>query len=86
LQQPASTICGGRREEGESTYDTSVPVYCSDPLVRTGLQQLGAHRLLDREDDAVFAPDADGGVAIFHRLDCVLDLKVSPIGRENGVG
>lgn len=43
----------------ESTYHAEMPVDRSDPLVRTGLQQLGCDDLLDRQDDAVFTPDSD---------------------------
>ena len=63
-----------------------MPVDGSNPLIRAGLQQLGCDDLLDREHDAVLTPDTDRGAAILHGFHCVLDLEVSAVGGEDGVG
>ena len=63
-----------------------MPVDGRDALVGVGFEQLGCDELLDSQYDAVFAPDADRGAAVFDRLHGVLDLEVAAIGGEDGVG
>lgn len=58
----------------------------SDSLVRAGLEQLRRDHFLDREHDAVLAPDADGCAAVLDGLHRVLDLEIPPVGGEDGVG
>lgn len=70
---------------GERTYHTSVGVNGSDALVGTGFQKLGGDDLFDGEDDAILAPDADGGTTVLDSLDGVLDLEVAAVGGEDGV-
>jgi hypothetical protein len=41
------------------TYYTSMAVNAGDSLVGIGFLQLGCDNLLDGQDDAVLAPDAD---------------------------
>lgn len=67
------------------TYHAHVAVDRGDALVRTRFQQLRGNDLLDGEDNAVLAPDADGCAAILDCLDCVFDLEVAAVGREDGV-
>jgi len=61
-----------RKETGGD--DAHVPVDCCYPLVRACLQQLAGDELLERQDDAVLAPDTDCCAAVLYRLDCILDL------------
>lgn len=75
---------GGREET--VTYNAQMSVHRCDALVCVGLQQLGCDDLLDSQDDAIFAPDADGCAAVLDRLDGVLDLEVPAVGGEDGVG
>lgn len=75
---------GGRKET--VTYNAKMPIHRCDALVCVGLQQLRCDDLLDGQDDAIFAPNADGCAAVFDRLDGVLDLEVPAVGREDGVG
>lgn len=63
-----------------------MPINSGDPLVCAGLEKLGCDDFLDSEDDTVFATDADGGAAVLDCFDSILDLKVSAIGGEDGVG
>lgn len=56
-----------------------------DAFVGFWLQQLGCDELLDGEDDAVLAADADGGAAILDSLDGIFDLEVAAVGGEDGV-
>lgn len=56
-----------------------------DALVGFWLQQLGCDELLDGEDDAILAADADGGAAILDSLDSIFDLEVAAVGGEDGV-
>lgn len=69
-----------------ATYDSQMLVHRGNSLVGTGLQQLGCDDLLDCQNNTVLGADTDGGAAILHCLYCVLDLEVSTIGREDGVG
>jgi hypothetical protein len=69
-----------------STHHADIPVHRRYPLIRILLQQLARDQLLQRQDDTILTPDADGCAAVLHRLDCVLDLEVAAIGREDGVG
>jgi hypothetical protein len=68
------------------TYHTDVTIDCRNSLIRAWLQKLGADDLLDCQHDAIFAPDADRGTAVFDRLYCILDLEVAAIWGEYGVG
>jgi hypothetical protein len=68
------------------TYHTQVPIYRGNTLVGTLLEQLGGDDLLDGQNDALLAPDADRCAAILDRLDRVLNLEITAVGREDGVG
>lgn len=63
-----------------------MPIDGCDPLVCAWFQQLGCDDLLDCQDNAVFAPNADGCAAILDCLDGVFDLEISTVGGEDGVG
>lgn len=63
-----------------------MPVDGGDALVCAWFQQLGCDGLLDGQDDAIFAPDADGCAPVLDCLDGVLDLEISTVGGEDGVG
>lgn len=56
-----------------------------DALVGTRFQQLRGDDLFDSKDDAILAPDTDGGTTILDSLDGVLDLEVAAVRREDGV-
>ena len=43
------------------------------------LQQLAGNDLLDRKNNAIFTPDANGGTTVLYRLDCILDLEISAV-------
>ena len=66
--------------------DAHVPVDCCYPLVRACLQQLAGDELLERHHDAVLAPDTNRCAAVLYRLDCILDLEIATVGREDRVG
>ncbi len=66
-----------------ATYCSDMVVNGADSLVGTGLQKLGCDHLLDGEDDAILASDANGRAAILNRLDCIFDLKVAAVRRED---
>lgn len=68
------------------TYSSQMLVDSCDSLVGAGLQQLGCDDLLDCQDDTIFRTDADGGAAVLYCLDCVLNLEVTAIRGEDGVG
>lgn len=51
--------CKGIRIQGQCTYCSDVAVNAGNSLVCIGLLQLGCDNLLDGQDDAVLAPDAD---------------------------
>lgn len=61
-------------------------VYCGNPLIGTGLEQLRGDDLLDGEDDAILAADADRRAAVLYGLYGVLDLEIAAVGGEDGVG
>ena len=63
-----------------------MPVNGRDPLVCAGLQQFGCDDLLNRQDDAISATDADRCACILDCLDGVFDLEVPTVGGEDGVG
>lgn len=67
------------------TYDADIAIYRRYPLVCIFLQQFARHQLLQCENDTVFAPDADGGAAVFHRLYGIFDLEVAAVGGEDGI-
>jgi len=69
-----------------TTYDSDIPVYRRYPLVRILLQQLACDELLQCQDHAIFASDANGGATVLYRFHSVFDLEVAAIGREDGVG
>ena len=77
-------MAGGKA--GGTTYNSQVSIDGGDALVGVGLEQLRGDDLLDGQDDAVAATDADRGAAIFDGLDGVLDLEVAAVGREDRVG
>lgn len=79
-------VASGEGREHNATYHTQMSVDGRDSLVCAGLQQLRGDDLLDRQDDTVFASDADRSAAIFDRLHGVFDLKVTTVGGEDGVG
>ena len=56
------------------THNAHIPIHGRDPPIRAGLLQFRGDELLDGEDDAVGAAEADGGAAVFDGLDRVLDL------------
>lgn len=62
------------------TYNTKMSVNSSDALVGVWFPQLGGDDLLDGEDDALLATDADGCAAILDGLDGILDLEVAAVG------
>lgn len=68
------------------TYHTNMPIYGPDPLVGTGLQELRANNLLDRQHDAILASNTDRGTPVLDRLDGVFDLEIATVGGEDGVG
>lgn len=72
--------------DGETTYNAQVPVNCCDTLVCASLQQFGCDDLLDRQNDAVLAPNADRCAAILNCLHGIFDLEVAAVGREDGIG
>ena len=52
-----------------SNGHSDVPVDVEDPLGRSGFVQFGRDQFLHAEDDAIFAPDADGRPAVIHSLE-----------------
>jgi hypothetical protein len=56
--------------------DAHVAVDRCYPLVRACLEQLARDELLERQYDAVLAPDTDCCAAVLYRLDCIFDLRV----------
>lgn len=73
-------------QRGSSTYNTKMFVNGCDSLVCAWFQQLGWDDLLDCQNNAIFAPNADGCATILDCLDGVFDLEVSTVGGEDGVG
>ena len=57
----------------------------ANPLIGAGLEKLGSYDFLHGEDYTIFASDPYGGSSIFYRLDCVLDLEIATVRREDGV-
>ena len=55
-------------------YYAHIPVDRGYPLVRAGLEQFAGDELLESQDHAVFALDANCCAAIFYCLHCVFDL------------
>lgn len=68
------------------TYNTQMSVNSSNSLVGARLQQLGCDDLLDRKNNAIFAPDPDRRAAVLNCLHSILDLEVASVGGEDGVG
>jgi hypothetical protein len=54
-------------------------VDCCNTLVGSRLQQLAGNDLLDRKNNAIFTPDANGSTTVLYRLDCILDLEISAV-------
>lgn len=48
---------------GDRTYKSNVPIYCLDPAVCTRDEEFGVDKLLDGEDNAILALDANRGAA-----------------------
>jgi hypothetical protein len=48
-------------------------------FVCSRLQQLAGNDLLNRKNNAIFTPDANGGTTVLYRLDCILDLEISAV-------
>jgi hypothetical protein len=48
-------------------------------FVCSRLQQLAGNDLLDRKNNAIFTPDANGGTTVLYRLDSILDLEISAV-------
>lgn len=73
---------------GEETrrHDAHVAVNGRYALVGTRLDQLAADELLESEHNTILAPDAQSCAAVLYRLDCILDLEVATVGREDRVG
>ena len=69
-----------------SSYYAHVAIHSRYPLIGARLQQLASDVFLDRQDDAIFAPDADRRAAVLDRFHRVLDLEVAAVGGEDGVG
>jgi hypothetical protein len=69
----------------KGTYSSHVSIDGGDTFVGFWLQQLGCDELLDGENDAVLAADADGGTAILDSLHGIFDLEVAAVGGEDGV-
>lgn len=69
-----------------AAYNAQVSVNRCNALVCARLQQLRCDDLLDRQNNAIFAPDADRCASILDCLHCILDLEVSAVGGENGIG
>lgn len=59
-----------------------MPVNCSNTLVCSSLQQLACDDLLNSQNYAILAPNANRGSAVLYRLDCIFDLEVPTVGRE----
>lgn len=68
------------------TNDANIPVHGRYLLVGSRLEQLAADELFERQHNAVFAADTNGGATILDRLDGIFDLEVPAIWREDGVG
>ena len=68
------------------TYDADVSVNGRDAVVGAWFQKFAGDDLLHGEDHAIFTSDPDGCAAVLHRLHRILDLEVSAVGGENGVG
>lgn len=64
----------GRTAEQEA-HQTGMQVDRSNPPVGSGHEQLGLNELLDGEDDAVLAPQADHRPRVLHGLVGILDLR-----------
>lgn len=64
-----------QRAQRTATHDTSVQVDSGNPPVCAGHEELGERELLDGEDDAVLAPEADHGARVLDGLVGVLDLQ-----------
>jgi hypothetical protein len=62
-----------------NTYCTHMSVDCCNTLVGSRLQQLAGNDLLDRKNNAIFTPDANGSTTVLYRLDCILDLEISAV-------
>ena len=67
------------KNQAPATYDSNMCVDCGDAFVAGRDEELAADELLDRQDDAVFTAEADGGAAGFDRFAGVLDLEVAPV-------
>lgn len=63
----------------KQTYNTNVQVSRRNTSVGVWHEQLGEDELLNSEDDAVFAAQANGCSAVFHRLASVFYLKTRKI-------
>jgi hypothetical protein len=72
---------------GEETrrYNAHVTIHRCYPLIRAGLEELAADELLESKYDAILALDADRCATVLYRLDCVFDLEVTTVGREDRV-
>jgi hypothetical protein len=57
-----------------SAYDAHVPVDSCYSLVCSGLEQLAGDELLQRQYNAILAPDSDCCASVLDCLDCVFDL------------
>lgn len=69
-----------------STHHPDIPVNRGYPLVRILLEQFACHQLLQRKHYAILASYADCCAAVLYCFDCVLDLEVASVGREDRVG
>jgi hypothetical protein len=66
-----------------TTYCAHVSINCCNTLIGSGLQQLACDDLLNRKNNAIFAPDSNRSSTVFDCLNCIFDLEVSPIRRED---
>ncbi len=57
----------------------------SNTLVGSWLKQLAGDDFFNRKNNTIFTPNSNGGTTILYRLDCIFDLEISAIRRENRV-
>jgi hypothetical protein len=67
------------------SYCSHMSVDCGNAFVGSWLEELAGYELLDCEDDTIFTSDANGCAAVLNCFDCILDLKIAAVGREDGV-
>jgi len=58
-------------------------VDCCNTFVGSWLQQFAGNDLLNRKNNAIFTPDANRSSTVLYRLDCILDLEIPAVWRED---